>query len=412
MAKELLKKVELFVFDLFRDLATGDHVYHDLQHTTAVVKHASKIAKEEKINDDEIQLLKIAAWFHDVGYYYDPKNHEEKSCEVAEKFLKENEYPDEKIEKIKSLILDTKMPHNPQDKLSQILCDADLYHLGNADFEDRNELFRIEMEKTTGKSYKELEWLQNNIDFLTEHKYFTKYAFENLEEQKTENLLRLQKKTRKRMRKIEDKELKEKKIKVDREKVDVKKEQSFKAERGVETMFRNVMRTHVEFSSMADSKANIMISVNTLILTAIIAVLARKLDSNPHLIIPTAVITLVSLVTLIYAVLVTRPKITEGTFTKDDIKSKSANLLFFGNFYRMKLEDFTWGMKSLIEDKDYLYGSMIKDFYFLGQVLGQKYRYLRICYSIFMYGLIISVIAFTVAIVLYPGGTDLGTIID
>ncbi len=206
--------------------------------------------------------------------------------------------------------------------------------------------------------------------------------------------------------------MKEKKIKVDREKIDVKKDQSFKTERGVETMFRNVMRTHVEFSSMADSKANIMISVNTLLLTAIIAVLARKLDSNPHLIIPTAILTLVSLVTLIYATLVTRPKITQGTFTKDDIENKKANLLFFGNFYKMKLDDFTWGMKSLIEDKDYLYGSMIKDFYFLGQVLGQKYRYLRVCYSIFMYGLVVSVIAFTIAIILYPEGTNLGPIVE
>jgi hypothetical protein len=87
--------------------------------------------------------------------------------------------------------------------------------------------------------------------------------------------------------------------------------------RGIETMFRNVMRTHVEFSGMADSKANIMISVNTLLLTAIIAILARKLDTNPHLILPTALITtVVSLVTLIYAVVVTRPKITSGIFTK------------------------------------------------------------------------------------------------
>ena len=77
----------------------------------------------------------------------------------------------------------------------------------------------------------------------------------------------------------------------------------------------------------------------------------------------------------------------------------------------MKLDDFTWGMKALIEDKDYLYGSMIKDFYFLGQVLGHKYKYLRLCYNVFMYGLIISVIAFAIAIILYPE-TDLDLLVQ
>ena len=69
-------------------------------------------------------------------------------------------------------------------------------------------------------------------------------------------------------------------------------------------------------------------------------------------------------------------------------------MLFFGNFYNMKLEDFDWGMKEMIQDRDFLYSSMTRDIYFLGKVLAQKYRFLRICYSIFMFGLILVVIAF------------------
>ena len=128
-------------------------------------------------------------------------------------------------------------------------------------------------------------------------------------------------------------------------------------------MFRNVIRTHVEFSMMADNKANIMISINTLILTAIVAILARKLDTNPHLIIPTILLTVVSLSTLIFATFVTRPKITDGTFTVDDIKNKRTNLLFFGNFFKMKLDEFTWGMKEMMNDREFLYCNMIMYFY-------------------------------------------------
>jgi hypothetical protein len=167
-------------------------------------------------------------------------------------------------------------------------------------------------------------------------------------------------------------------------------------------MFRNTVRTHVEFSAMADGKANIMISINTLIIGAILTVLLRKLDVNPQLIIPTFMLLTVSLVCIIFAIMVTRPKYSTGTFTKEDIQKKRTNLLFFGNFHSMPLNDFEWGMNEMMNDKEFLYGSMIKDFYYLGQVLGRKYKYLRICYTIFMYGLIASVIAYAIAFTTMP----------
>ena len=123
-------------------------------------------------------------------------------------------------------------------------------------------------------------------------------------------------------------------------------------------------------------------------------------------------LTLTCLITLVYAILVTRPVVTTGTFTKEDIKNKKANLLFFGNFYSMPLKDFTWGMKELITNQDYLYDSMINDYYHLGQVLGEKYRKLRICYTLFMYGVNTSVVAYAIAFILFPEGTDMGSIIE
>ncbi len=86
-----------------------------------------------------------------------------------------------------------------------------------------------------------------------------------------------------------------------------------------------------------------------------------------------------------------------GVFTEEDIVSKKTNLLFFGNFHKMKREQYEWGMKEMMKDADYLYTSLIRDIYFLGVVLGKKYRMLRIAYTIFMFGLIISVIAFLIA---------------
>jgi hypothetical protein len=183
---------------------------------------------------------------------------------------------------------------------------------------------------------------------MQHHKFFTEYARNELEPQKQKNLKKLQKSLRKIIEHDEENSKKNKVKKNDKANMKI-------GGRGVETMFRNVVRTHVEFSAMADSKANIMISVNTLVLTALFALLASKLDKNPHLIIPTFTMILVSLVTLIFAVVVTRPKISSGIFTKEDIHNKKANLLFFGNFYKMNLEDFAWGMNEMIGDKKYLY---------------------------------------------------------
>jgi hypothetical protein len=113
--------------------------------------------------------------------------------------------------------------------------------------------------------------------------------------------------------------------------------------------------------------------------------------------IPTVMLVAVCLSAMTFAILATRPSISGGEFTEDDIRQKKANLLFFGNFYRMKHEDYQWGMNELLKDKEYLYNSMIKDIYFLGVVLAKKYRYLRIAYTIFMWGLIATVIAFIIA---------------
>lgn len=162
-------------------------------------------------------------------------------------------------------------------------------------------------------------------------------------------------------------------------------------------MFRITSQNHMMLSSMADSKAHIMISINTLLISIIVTLLVRNLDLYPHLIVPTFLMLAVSLVTMIFGILVTRPEITSGVFSKEDITLKRANLLFFGNFHGMPLDDFHWGMNEMMNDGEYLYGSMIKDFYQLGQVLGRKYKYLRICYNVFMYGLILSVAAFTIA---------------
>jgi len=156
-------------------------------------------------------------------------------------------------------------------------------------------------------------------------------------------------------------------------------------------------RNHISLSSIADNKANILISVNSIIISIIISGLIKTLDNHPHLIWPTYMILTINVVTIVFAIIALRPNVSKGKFTRGDIEKKNTNLLFFGNFHSMNREDYKWGMMEMLSDSDYLYSSLIDDIYFLGKVLGKKYKYLRYSYNIFMYGIILAVIAYVIA---------------
>ena len=119
------------------------------------------------------------------------------------------------------------------------------------------------------------------------------------------------------------------------------------------------------------------------------------------MIIPTSILLSVCVITMVFSILATRPTLPEGTFTQADIDSRKVNLLFFGNFYRMNFDDYDAGMRQMMNDRDFLYGSLTRDVYSQGIVLGKKYSLLRKGYTVFMYGIIASVIAFFIASVFF-----------
>lgn len=178
-----------------------------------------------------------------------------------------------------------------------------------------------------------------------------------------------------------------------------KKKKESKQERGIDTMFRTTLNNHNNLSGLVDNKANILLSVNAIIISVSLTTIIPKLDnpSNAHLIIPTLLLIISSVIAITFAILATRPSVTKGSFTRKEVDEKKVNLLFFGNFYKMPYEDYNWAMNELMKDREYLYNSMIKDLYHLGIVLEKKYRLLRIAYTIFMFGIILSVIAFLFA---------------
>jgi hypothetical protein len=113
--------------------------------------------------------------------------------------------------------------------------------------------------------------------------------------------------------------------------------------------------------------------------------------------IPTLFLICFSVAAIILSILSTRPNVTSGEFTKEQVEKRDVNILFFGNFHKMTFENYLWGVKEILKDKDYVYEALVKDLYLLGKVLERKYRLLRITYTIFMAGIIISVVSFFIA---------------
>lgn len=173
-----------------------------------------------------------------------------------------------------------------------------------------------------------------------------------------------------------------------------KNEPKFNTEKGIETMFRVSLRNHISLSQIADDKANTLISVNAIILSIVLSALFPKLDSNPWLLYPGISLILVSITTIIMATLSTIPKTSQGVITEEDVKNKRGNLLFFGNFHKMSLKEYEWGIGQLMKNGDYLYSSLTRDLYFLGLVLNRKYRLLRYGYFTFVIGLVLSIALF------------------
>ena len=164
--------------------------------------------------------------------------------------------------------------------------------------------------------------------------------------------------------------------------------------RGVSDMFRTSYRTHIELSAIADNKSNIMISINGIIISIILASISPKIDSNPWLLVPTTILLITCMCSLVYAILAARPRVGSEKVTLDDVRSNRSNILFFGNFFNMTKEDYVTGLEELMADSERLYDTMARDLYGLGTVLSEKFKLLRIAYNIFMIGLVLSVCSF------------------
>ncbi len=374
---ELLKEIKKYVSELIIKQSSTNLTYHTIEHTISVVKNAELIGSNENFNKDEMNVLLASAWFHDVGYIKKYTGHEEESVAIATSFLSQKDVDSETINLVSECIMATKFPHHPKNKIAEVLCDADFMHMGSENYFELAEKLRQELKNAEIRKLKKSSFEKESILLFKSHSFNSDYCKGEITIKKNKNLKRLQKNLLKRNEK--------KKQTVDKVK---------RYSRGVDSMFKLTARNQINLSSIADNKSNILISLNGIIISLGLAALATNFRDEPAIIMPTVLFIVFSLSTIILAILSTRPNISKPKFSLDDIKLKKVNMLFFGNFHKMKLEEYDQVIKEMINDDQYLYSTMTQDQYYLGKVLAKKYKLLRWAYNVFMVGLVVSVIAF------------------
>lgn len=190
----ILNIASRFVTEKFKKSVPSGISYHNLTHTLEVAETSKKIGEKCGIEPDEMEMLLLASWFHDIGIIKQYDEHEVKSAELCREFLSKHNYPSNKTKKIVKIIRSTRIPQKPNGLLEKILCDADLAHIGKTKFNARSQLLRNEWENMIGRKYSDLEWIKANIDFIEKNKFHTQYAKLHFNDQRKKNLSQLREK--------------------------------------------------------------------------------------------------------------------------------------------------------------------------------------------------------------------------
>lgn len=386
---QLIDETYNFVEKLLTEELPSNFLYHNLTHTKRVFKSTKEIIANNSISEEDVKILLLATLLHDVGYVKGCEKHEEVGAAIGAEFLRSKGVDEAIIDKVSQCIMATVFDSEPTTQLERIIRDADASHFAKDYFQEASELLRQEWKIQGKENNSKRKWLIGNIELLeNKHTFYTDYAKEHWTPKKVENiqLMKAELEKLEQNQKKKDKKLKE-------------KMKSLDPEKAIQSVFRVTLKNHIKLSDIADTKANILLSVNAIILSIALSNLIPKLDneSNTYLIAPTVIFLIFTLISMVLSVLATRPNVTIGKFTKEDVMNKKVNLLFFGNFHQMSLSEFDWAMNEMLNDKEYIYSSLTKDLYFLGLVLHKKYKILRVTYTIFIIGILISVASFAIS---------------
>jgi len=387
--RDIVDEAQQYVLKAFNEKAGNQLLYHTYQRSAHLVELVEQIAAGS--NSEVIETAKLAAWFQATGCLEEYKNYESKSVNQARAFLQSRRYPESKMNQVLSAILNSRRDGRPMGKVDEILSDALTAHDYTNGFLENNPLMRLEQELVLNERVETSKWERNQLNELLNSKFYTPYGKINFEPALAKNILT--------QKKIAEKGRSSALQNVDDDDDKLRKYQSIEKKiprSGIQSFFRSSYRSHIHLSMIADNKANIMISVNAILISILISVLTYQevTTLTPQILLPVVTFLVTGLTSLIFAILAVRPNVTELNTAKTPKSDLPKNIIFFGNFVHLELDEYEEAMDTMFRDGELLYGNMTRDLYYLGKVLDKKYRYLTNSYNIFMVGFVATVLIF------------------
>jgi hypothetical protein len=390
-------------------------VYHDISFAYRLVDYVQSIGSNVDVSEDTITLAKIGAWIvagsfghHEISFNEqgEPEsNFSDQSILVGNEFFNKFNVDEDIRETLRIAFSEMSFPNIPTTKVGMIIADsisADLV-LGNG-IKHLRKLYQELLLHDIKLSKK--KWTDMAIKLSSQLKFNLPFCQEELQPRLDEMILKLEKEKKSILRTTDlaiRKELDISEAELKQLKKNLKNSKG-RDDRGIQTVFRTTSKNHYTLNEMIDRKANIMITVNAIILSLVIGGVIGQTDIHGHVHctlndIPILLLTISAVGSIAFAILSIRPSSTHGKFTEDEIRNKGGNLLYFGNFHEMYLRDYEWAFFQMMNDQDFLYSSLIKDIYFQGKELNKKYKFIRIALTIFLIGIACSVLAFLLVLI-------------
>ncbi len=375
-----------FVLNLFNQKNDPRLVFHTYRQANETVRVVNSLAQANGATETEWEATALSAWFFNVGYLFNYQQPAAKSVELAEKFFAAHHFSKARKSAILNTLKSVHSGENLKTAEAKMLSDAvNAVKFGEHFFENAP-LQRLERELLLNQSYDREEWSQYLMQLLLNARFYTSHAKVSYEPIVADHLVTLRQRIEKQRNRKQPEEESNKKF----------QNLESRINSGAQTFFRTNYRNHINLSAIADGKANIMISVNAILISVVISILSIRnmTETNPEVMMPAVIFLITGLASLTFAVLSARPKVTSIINDGTPLEEAKKNIVFFGNFVNLKVEKYEELVDEMFNDSELLYGNMTRDLYYLGKVLDKKYRFLSISYTIFMVGFAATVLTF------------------
>lgn len=377
---QLPEKARKWVLKLYNDQRPDWLKWHDYHRTNTLVAHCAALSMEEDMGTDELAALYLAAWFSYTGWLFDPENALQVSQSLALQFLEAEKAPEEIRQFVKLLIPLAHLIGTPDNALGKVMWDAALATSYGSDYDQSQGIRRDEYEMAHQVKIPKAKWRAMEWEIVGQAQLYTSAgnalhgsAFLQVREA------------------LQPKAI----VPPAPEETPVLPKPSGG---DIQTYFRTTYHTHIHLSGIADRKAQILISINAILISVIISIISYSnlAETRPTLLIPICLFVIPGMVSLILAVLSARPKVTKRHIADLSPEVRKTHLLFFSHATQLAVEQYIDEMSQLLADRKSLQNAFHRDIYHLGSVLDYKFRLLHKAYTLFLLGFITSGLSFII----------------